>query len=171
MQARIRACFESPDDLGVLTTFDQAFRPLMMAILASLDKDEAEDAYQSAFVKYIQIFRSGQVPSNPEAYFVAIAKNCLIDAKRKAKRVLLIDRDLNDVGHRGSDDPTAASDERMALLGAIAQLDRRCQFIIEAYYVRELPSPELASRLGIAPESVHMAIKRCRDRLGAILGR
>lgn len=59
----IELCFSDPQNESHLRGFDDLFRPLVMAILVSLyRKDPAfvEDAYQSAFIKYIEIFGNGK---------------------------------------------------------------------------------------------------------------
>ena len=75
--------FSDPQNESHLRRFDDLFRPLVMAILVSrYRKDPAfvEDAYQSAFIKYIEIFSRGKKDGVVyEAYFVAIAKNSLLD--------------------------------------------------------------------------------------------
>jgi hypothetical protein len=59
----IELCFSDPQNESHLRGFDDLFRPLVMAILVSLSrKDPAfvEDAYRSAFIKYIEIFGNGK---------------------------------------------------------------------------------------------------------------
>ena len=90
----IELCFSDPQNESHLRRFDDLFRPLVMAILVSLyRKDPAfvEDAYQSAFIKYIEIFRRGKKEGVVyDAYFAAIAKNSLLDElRRNAKEVPL----------------------------------------------------------------------------------
>jgi DNA-directed RNA polymerase specialized sigma24 family protein len=57
----------------------------------------------------------------------------------------------------------------LLLQHAVTLLDPRCQFIIESYYIDEVDSGRIARWLKIGPDSVHMAIKRCRDRLRTVL--
>jgi hypothetical protein len=45
----------------------------------------------------------------------------------------------------------------------------RCQFILESYYIDDVDARKLAAWLNISPDSVHRAIKRCRDGLRAVL--
>src|SRR3979490_714190 len=90
----IELCFSDPQNESHLRTFDDLFRPLVMAVLGSLyPKDPAfvEDASQSAFIKYIEIFSRGKKHGVVyDAYFVAIAKNSLLDElRRNAKEVPL----------------------------------------------------------------------------------
>ena len=65
--------------------------------------------------------------------------------------------------------PGKRTEARIIILQAMMRLERRCQFILESYYIKDMCSEDLARRLGVQPGSVHMAIKRCRDQLKKIL--
>src|ERR1051325_5331623 len=94
-EALIRDCFRQPEDLETLTRFNAAFRPHLLAALAVIarrDPSLAEDAYQAAFIKFIAIFRDGPQPGiNYVPYFIAIAKNSLIDEVRRTRRHVSVD--------------------------------------------------------------------------------
>lgn len=173
IEACIRACFESPEDAEVLGRFDTVFRPNILAILAAMYPHHGglvEDAYHSAFVKYIGLFSKGAKPGQLYAgYFVAIAKNCLIDEIRRRSRDVPIDEVFDGEMRTSLSTDVERIDARVIVLHAMAQLKRRCQFVLESYYIRGMRVKELASRLRIQPDSVHMAIKRCRDELRNIL--
>lgn len=165
--AIIQDCFREPQDLETLTRFDAVFRPHLLAVLVAMCHDPSltEDAYHSALIKFIEIFRAGQRPGiDYAAYFVAIAKNCLIDELRSRQRHLPID-ELFEVGIV----PPQPDEAAIVILQAMMRLDRRCQFILESYYITQMSAVELAQHLGVRPNSVHMAIKRCRDKLRNIL--
>jgi DNA-directed RNA polymerase specialized sigma24 family protein len=89
-EALIRDCFRHPGDVERLARFNGAFRPYLLAVLASLsgrDPSLAEDACQAALLKFIGIFRDGPRPGiNYKAYFLAIAKHSLIDEARHRQR-------------------------------------------------------------------------------------
>src|SRR5690349_24424487 len=91
----IEACYAAPSSERAMTALDADLRPHLMAILASRtsrDPSVCEEAYQNAFYRYILLFRRGQRPArNVEAYFVAIAVNCLMDELRKERGFLPID--------------------------------------------------------------------------------
>jgi RNA polymerase sigma factor (sigma-70 family) len=144
----------------------------LLAILVATyrrDPSLAEDAYQSAFIRYIRILKQGpRSDVNYEAYFVAVAKHCLIDEIRKIRRFVpidqLLDEELNSAQVGEMDKGQAGVD----LLQAISLLGARCRFIVQSYYIEGMETAELAKRLNLHADSVYMALKRCRDQLRGI---
>jgi len=171
--ALIRDCFRHPKDEATLGRFFEALLPYLTAALLATytgDREVVRDALQSAFLKYINIFRKVENRDLALGYFVVVAKNCLIDELRRRKGEVPIDEvaenELPFVQASSEDDREA----RMALLQyAMLQLDPRCQYVLESYYINEMNTAKLAERLSIAPESVPMVTKRCRERLRQIL--
>jgi RNA polymerase sigma factor (sigma-70 family) len=171
--ALIRDCFRYPKDETTLGRFFEALLPYLTAALLATytgDREIVRDALQSAFLKYINIFRKAENRDLAIGYFVVVAKNCLIDELRRRKGEIPIDEvaetELPSVQASSEDDREA----RMTLLQyAMLQLDPRCQYVLESYYINEMKTAELAERLSIAPESVPMITKRCRERLRQIL--
>jgi RNA polymerase sigma factor (sigma-70 family) len=171
--ALIRDCFRHPQDEATLGRFFEAFLPYLTAALLATytgDREIVRDALQSAFLKYINIFRKAENRNLSIGYFVVVAKNCLIDELRRHKGEIPIDEvaetELPSVQASSEDD----REVRMTLLQyAMMQLDPRCRFVLESYYIDQIEAAKLAGRLSVAPDSVHMVIKRCRDRLRQIL--
>jgi RNA polymerase sigma factor (sigma-70 family) len=166
-------CLAHPEDDATLTRFFRAILPYLRATLLATypqNPDIVDDALQSAAIKYIQIFQVGRKARLTEGYFIVIAKNCLVDELRRRKGHVPIDEVMEtEIAWRPTEgvDPKEA---RMLLLQhALLKLESRCQFILESYYIQEMDSSELARYLKVSPESVHMAIKRCRDKLRLIL--
>jgi RNA polymerase sigma factor (sigma-70 family) len=176
-EALIEACFQHPYDEQVYQRFYVVFRPYLTAMLVSMSSGSSslaftlvQDALQSAFFKFVQIFRTGQRPQiSSMAYFVALTKNCLIDEIRHYQRYVPIDEFFELEFTPSQSDEEHQTQLRIAFIQAMMQLDRRCQFILESYYIRGMNAQELARRLKIQPRSVHMAVKRCREELRAIL--
>jgi RNA polymerase sigma factor (sigma-70 family) len=167
--ALIQDCFEHPRSHAILGRFFEAILPYLRAALSARsigDRSLIEDALQSAFVKYMDIFQKGPIRRVNLGYFVVVAKNGLIDELRRRKGHLAIDdvaeSELPSVSASTTDEN---SDRILLIQHAMAQLDSRCQFILESYYIDEVDAIRLAGWLKIAPDSVHVAIKRCRDRL------
>ncbi len=171
--ALIRDCFRHPKDEAALGRFFEALLPYLTAALLATytgDREIVRDALQSAFLKYINIFRKAESRDLAIGYFVVVAKNCLIDELRRRKGEIPIDEvaetELPSVQASSEDNREA----RMTLLQyAMLQLDPRCQYVLESYYINEMKTVDLAERLSIAPESVPMITKRCRERLRQIL--
>ena len=172
--ALIRACFENPQNNATLMRFFQAILPYIRAALAAIyprDLSVIEDALQNAFLKYLDIFRRAKKPrALSVGYFVVVAKNCLVDELRRRKGQIPID-DLaeSELPNLPKADPSQREARMLLLQHGITRLDPRCQRILQTYYIEEVKAETLAAMLDIAPDSVHMAIKRCRDRLRSIL--
>jgi RNA polymerase sigma factor (sigma-70 family) len=173
-EALIEACFQHPYDEQVYQRFYVVFRPYLTAILVSMSSGDStlvQDALQSAFFKFVQVFRTGQRPRESSvSYFVALTKNCLYDEIRHYQRHVSIDEFFGLEFTPNQPDEEHQTQLRIAFMQALMQLDRRCQFILESYYIRGMRAEELARRLKIQTRSVHMAVKRCREKLRAILG-
>lgn len=169
----IRDCFLHPRDERPLTRFFDEFSPYLRAILVSTfsrDLSIVEDALQSAFVKFLIIFRSEQKVPLHIGYFVVIAKNCLIDELRRRKGYVSLDEVAEtELPNIPAPEMNAPEIRMMLLQNALLQMDARCRFILESYYVNEVDAHTLATELRISPDSVYMAIKRCRDKLRGIL--
>jgi RNA polymerase sigma factor (sigma-70 family) len=169
----IAECFRSPEDLDVLTRFDAAFRPYAVAVLAAMappDPSLVQDAYQSSFIKYIQIFREGPRPKvQYPAYFITIAKNALIGEIRRQKGHIQLDELLPTSALSDNAAEASRTELRTELLQAMERLNRRCQFLIESHYIKGAPLPTLAERLHIEVGSVRTALHRCLDALRRIL--
>jgi RNA polymerase sigma factor (sigma-70 family) len=172
-EALIRDCFQHPGDLEALTRFNTAFHPHVIAALATIsrwDQSLVEDAYQAAFIRFIDLFRAGFRPEiNYVPYFIAIAKNSLIDELRRARRHIPIDDIFEELINLPQPDERQRAETRIAILQAIMQLKPRCQFVLENYYLAEMSATDLARRLKIKPRSLYTTLNRCREELRRIL--
>jgi RNA polymerase sigma factor (sigma-70 family) len=171
-EVMIRDCFESPEDVDTLTRFDDAFRPYLLTVLRRYcpDASLAADVYQATFIKFMNLFKSGLRPrTNSKAYLVAIAKHSLIDEIRLQRWSVPISEVCEGEITQTSPNEMQRTEVRLLVHQTMKQLDRRSQFILESYYLVGMPAADLAQRLGIQPASIHMAIKRCRMRLGKLL--
>jgi RNA polymerase sigma factor (sigma-70 family) len=174
--ALIEECFRNPEDVDVLTQFYDGFRPYAIAILISIAPRESrlyEDAYQSAFVKFLEIFHAGRKAGVVYvAYFVAVAKNCLVDELRRESRHVPLDEVIDEEfgGMRVGVDEAHRREARLLLLQMMTRLSQRCQFMLERYYVAGSTAAELAQCIGIEEASIYMGLKRCREELRKLLG-
>jgi RNA polymerase sigma factor (sigma-70 family) len=175
-EALIEACFQHPYDEQVYQRFCAVFRPYLTAVLIAMYPympSLAQKALQLAFLRFIEIFQTYRKPAvSCVDYVIAVAKNCLVDEichHRQYAAVNPID-ELFAVGfipgQLFTEDQTWL---RVALIQVMLQLDRRCQFTLESYYIRGMRAQELARRLKIQTRSVHMAVERCRNELRSIV--
>jgi RNA polymerase sigma factor (sigma-70 family) len=166
--ALIAACYAHPHSDGPLGRFFEALTPYLRAALAVRsisDPTLVDDALQATFLKSLKLF--AQTPSPPVGvgYFVVMAKHCLIDELRRRRGHLRIDEiaesDLPQTPGKGPE-----PDDRLLLIQyGLARMEPRCRFVLERYYIDEVDSRALAKQLQVGPDSVHVVIKRCRDRL------
>jgi RNA polymerase sigma factor (sigma-70 family) len=171
-EVMIRDCFESPEDVDILTRFDDAFRPYLLRVLSRYcpDASLAADVYQAAFIKFMNLFKGGRRPrTNSKAYLVAIAKHSLIDEIRLQRRSVPVSEVCDGEITQTSPNEMQRAEVRLIVHQTMKRLDPRSQFILESYYLVGMPAAELAQCLGIQPASIHMAIKRCRMQLGKFL--
>ena len=168
-------CFvEGPQQESAIALFCAKLRPYLWIILSRLNSgnpDMAEDAIQSAFVRFIEIFKGRRkVASRSPGYFVTIAKHCLIDEARRRQKYVSLDElspEREGVDISGWNENSDSREE--LLLVAMERMGPKCRFILERYYLAQVKGPQLALELGISPESIPMTVKRCRDELRHVL--
>jgi RNA polymerase sigma factor (sigma-70 family) len=165
-------CLEDPSDNVAWSDFYTAFQPILLAVLVAVhpqDPSVAEDACQSAFAKFLSLFREKKERRVlDERYLVVIGKNCLSDELRRRKRDIPFDT-LLQVDVASDRDDAGATEARLGLLQAVARLPRRCQYAIERYYVGGATVAMIGRALGVQAASVHVILQRCRDQLRVIL--
>ena len=170
----INHCFEDPRNRKNIERFSRALWPHLYAILASINPDQpdlVEDAVQTAFLKFMEIFRKGRKPEvNYLAYFVAVAKNCLRDEHRK-RRLLTFpgEEELWRLIESDSTNRGTPVEDQILMMEAMMHLNARCRYLLEKWYICGFSPAELAPTLGIAAESVYMLRKRCIENLRAVL--
>lgn len=166
-QPVIDRCFDQPGDAEALTALHESLGREIRVYLAarSLGRGSlAHDAYQNAFVKFIEIFRDGGRRGIGAGYLVAVAKNCLLDELVRTRR----DTPLSEFTELAVSD-SDETESRIALLRALDRLEPRCRYALETYYLGGASAAELASRLRVKEASVYAILSRCRQRLRAIL--
>ena len=173
--ALVEECYQHPDNPDTTGAFFERLRPLLLATLVGVypgDVAIAEDAVQNALLKLLAMFKKGPPRKLTEGFFVVTARNSLLDELRRRKGQVAFDELVRQepTSMEVTTDEEEVFELRLhAVQEGIAHLDPRCRFLLERYYIAEVESRVLARSLGIAPESIHMAIKRCRDRLRGLL--
>ena len=172
-EALIHDCFAHPENSEMLTHFNTAFRPHLLATLTPLTRSDpslAEDACQTALIKFLELFRAGAQPDiDYVPYFIAIARNSLLDELRLKRRHLLVDDIFEELIQLPRPDERRRAEIKIALLQAMLQLKPRCKFALESYYLMEMPTEEVARRLKVKPRSLYTTLDRCRKELRKIL--
>jgi RNA polymerase sigma factor (sigma-70 family) len=173
--ALVQECYRHPNDPETTGALFERLRPLLLATLAGVypgDVAIAEDAVQNALLKLLAMFKKGPPRKLTEGFFVVTARNSLLDELRRRKGEVAFDQLVRQ--EPTSIETTTHEEEAFelrlrAVQAGITRLDPRCRFLLERYYIGEVESSVLAQTLRLAPDSIHMALKRCRDRLRALL--
>jgi RNA polymerase sigma factor (sigma-70 family) len=171
----VQECYQHPDDPETTGALFKHLRPLLLATLVGVypgDVAVAEDAAHNAILKLLAMFKKGPPRKLTEGFFVVTARNSLLDELRRRKGQIAFDELVRE--ETTSVETTTYEEEAFelrlrAVQAGIARLDPRCRFLLERYYIGEVESSVLAQTLRLAPDSIHMALKRCRDRLRALL--
>ena len=139
------------------------------------NREDADDALQSAFVRAYRNLAKCQDPARFGAWLYQIAVNeCRTFATRHARRELRLVRD-DGVMERalagGLDEPTGldAAGTREEIDRALARLDpaQREAFVLK--YVEELSYEEMAELTGVGVSALKMRAKRGCERLRELL--
>ncbi len=172
-QEVIDRLFRNPHDEEAFVELDRTFGAELRIYLcarSNSDPSHAEDAYATARVKFLELFRSDHAPVTV-GYLWAMAKNCLIDEHRKGRREHPIDSLLPELGIPSDGiDEAIARENQIDALQLIDLLDDRCRYAVESYYLEGRPHRDIARSLEIQPQSVPMTIKRCLDKIREMLG-
>jgi RNA polymerase sigma factor (sigma-70 family) len=168
------------DALGPL--MERHHRRLFRIALSYLrDADEAMDAVQETFVKAYQAAARWDPVSEVAPWLSRIAVNHSIDCYRRRRRrrqseepmpELPIDHDSRWRGTEPSPESEVAGREvgrQIAAALAILPERQRTIFVLRHYDERSLPeiADTLGMSLGTVKSSLHRAIARLRERLGA----
>ena len=100
---------------------------------------------------------------------MVLAKNSLIDELRRLRRHVPLDETVEALIAQPRPDEQHRLEARIALLQALMRLSPRCRFVLEGYYIAEMPAQELAAHLRIQPQSLYSLLKRCLGQLANIL--
>jgi RNA polymerase sigma-70 factor, ECF subfamily len=170
----IEGCFRSHGDNASLEHFHAAFVGLIKAMLTTIangDRDLVEDIYQETFAKCIEMFRKGKTTGREyrPAYFVAMAKNCLIDSLRKKKRMESYDSLLAESMPLYDDRSADAEEDRIALQMALLALPPRDRYILEKHFFEGWNNEHLAKFIDVKSTSVPMLIRRSLEKLKKIM--
>lgn len=159
-------CFREPGNPAVTGRFVEPLRPLLRATLSPLCPSEptlVEDAVQSTILRLLTLFHQGPPRLLTEGYFAVIARNCLIDELRRRQRFTPLDELLSAPG------PDDRELQMLQLQRGMLKLEPRCRYVLQRYYFAGASSTDIARAIGVSPDSIHVVLKRCRDRLRAVM--
>ena len=148
---------------------EAALRAWLCARFPSLT--DQDDIIQESYARVLRAKEGGPIRF-PRALLFATARNAAIDAFRRSRRAPT--EEITDFGEScvlevrpDAVDIVNQKQELEMLTAAILALPARCRQIMTLRYMDELSYKDIASRLGISPETVkvHIAkgMRRCAD--------
>jgi len=145
--------------------YDASYRRLVVQMYAICgDLADAEDAVQEAFVSAIRKRRDFGTVQNPEAWVRTAAVNVLRGRWRHASVVLRYQSRVP-----GPQGPVDVGPEHVAIVTALAQVDRELREVVVLHYLADLGTAEIASELSIPEGTVKSRLSRARGRLADLL--
>jgi RNA polymerase sigma-70 factor (sigma-E family) len=145
--------------------YDASYRRLVVQMYAICgDLADAEDAVQEAFVTAIRKERALRGVANPEAWVRTVALNRLRSGWRHA---LVVRKYQPRVP--GPQSPVEAGPDHVAIVTALALVDRDQREAVVLHYLADLGVAEIADELGIPEGTVKSRLSRARARLADLL--
>lgn len=138
------------------------------------DREEAEDAAQSVFIRLWESSKRYRPEAPLPAYLRTLTVNLCLDIRRRQRFIVLDGR----AEPRGDNDPLGsaeAGDLRLALNRAMAALAPAQRMAVILFHFEGLKVKEVANLLCTSPKAVESLLSRARaalrERLGPFLGR
>lgn len=136
------------------------------------DRDDADEAIQSVFVRAFRGLSGCRNPDHFSAWLLQIARNeCRTVAGRRAKRAQRFIRDDDELNRVPTEQPaesTAMLEEIQYALDQI-ELDQREAFLLK--YVEELSYDEMSALTGASVPALKMRVSRACTQLRKLLKR
>ena len=139
-------------------------RYLVLARRFSSNGDDAADLVQEVYAR-VMASEGWRFVDEPRAYVLTMIRNLGIQRLRRARVVSM--QSLTDMGgdHHVSEDPDAFDEasgrQQLKLaLAALRTLPPRCREVVELRRLHDLPSREIARRLGLSLSTVEKRLAR-----------
>jgi RNA polymerase sigma-70 factor (ECF subfamily) len=144
------------DDLSVkYDAYGNMLFKLCMVILCN--KEDAEDAVQDTFAKYLKVQPSFNSKEHEKAWFIRVASNCSKDRLRSFFRKKSVC--LDDI------EEYAVTPEQTYVLEQLMSLPQKYKTILHLHYVEGYKLGEIAELLGMKENAVKVALYRGREML------
>ena len=151
---------ERNDDFQrVYETYANMLYRLSLSMLRS--SDDAEDAVQNAFCRYLDRAPAFRDDEHEKAWLLRVTINQCKDLMRRRKiRAWLPIEALTDVGIRERSTPA---------LDAVYALPDKYRSVIVLYHLEDMRVEEIADALSLSPSAVKMRLSRGREMLREVL--
>ncbi len=132
-----------------------------LAVSMLRSSDDAEDAVQNVFCRYLDRAPAFRDNEHEKAWLLRVTINQCKDLMRRRKiRAWLPIEALTDVGVREKSTPA---------LDAIYALPEKYKTVIILHYLEEMSIDEIASALSLSPSAVKMRLSRGRDMMRDVI--
>jgi RNA polymerase sigma-70 factor, ECF subfamily len=134
------------------------------------DREDADDALQSAFVRAFRALRDCRNPARFAAWLYQIVINeCRTLGSRRTRRERRIIPDEGELESRAVEHPEGSSAEMEEIQRAIDQLEPESREAFVLKHVEELSYDEMAALTGAGISALKMRVKRACDRLRELM--
>ena len=142
-----------------------AYADMLFRIAVSMlrSSDDAEDAVQNAFCRYLDKAPDFRDREHEKAWLIRVTVNQCKDLmrRRKLRTWLPIDA-LVDVGVRPKSTPA---------LDAVSELPEKYKAVVILYHLEEMSIDEIAASLSLSPSAVKMRLSRAREMMREIIAK
>jgi len=154
----------------------QRYEKLVYAVAsrAGLSYADVADCFQATWVQLYQARKRIQEPERLSAWLVTTARREALKLKRKSQRHGALDDGPEPIDQRVLPDEALERLQRQdALERGIAELDERCRELVHRLFFADEKQTydAIAKSLGVSPNTLGPARKRCLERLRKILER
>lgn len=152
------------------TLFHRHFASIRRFFRNKVVAEDVEDLIQRTFLACVESRDRFRGDSTFRTYLFVVARNELFrHLRRKARKD---EREAPDFGvssvHAMGISPSglvAKQEEHQLVLEALRRIPVEYQLVVELYYWEQIPGPELAEILGVAPTTVRTRLHRAREAL------
>lgn len=165
----------------VLAGHDSAWKELVrryealvyaVASRANLSYGDVADCFQNTWVLLYQNRKKIQDPARLSAWLVTTAKREALRLRRKSQRFSPLDESPDLIDSSDLPDTELESIQQQHLLErSLAEIDERCRRLLQALFFEpeKVSYDEIARSLGVSPNTLGPARRRCLERLKKIL--
>lgn len=151
--------------------FEQLVRELSpslfrLALSYTGSREDAEDAVQEVFLKYLRGGRRFDSPEEARRYLMTATANQCRDLLKSAARRR--NRALEEAERCAA--PAADPDTRLEVQRALQALDPKYRGVVYLFYYEDYPVKRIAQCLGLTQTTVRTRLDRARKQLKQLLG-
>lgn len=139
---------------------DLVFRLCMVSLKNNAD---AEDAFQTIFLKYALSIHHFESPEHEKAWLIRVTRNACRDVLKNFFR-------KHTVSLEEAPELACGISDQHAVLEAIRSLPKHYRDVVYLHYYEGYTAPEIAEILKIKPNTIYTHLSRAREMLKELLG-